>query len=236
MLAVHLYGQLADMPRINDIAKKHGLLVVEDSAQAHGAALDGRKAGNWGDASGFSFYPGKNLGALGDAGAVTTSDDALAAKIRILGNYGSNKKYEHVCRGVNSRLDEMQAAFLSVKLKNLNLDTERRKAIANLYSSCIENPLVLLPEIKAWESHVFHLFVVRIRRRDDFIEHLKSLGVQSLIHYPKPPHKQTAYVDMGWSGFPITERIHDEVVSLPISQVVSEDDVMKIINAVNGFQ
>lgn len=236
VLAVHLYGQLADMPRINDIAKKHGLLVVEDSAQAHGAALDGRKAGNWGDASGFSFYPGKNLGALGDAGAVTTSDDALAAKIRILGNYGSNKKYEHVCRGVNSRLDEMQAAFLSVKLKNLNLDTERRKAIANLYSSCIENPLVLLPEIKAWESHVFHLFVVRIRRRDDFIEHLKSLGVQSLIHYPKPPHKQTAYVDMGWSGFPITERIHDEVVSLPISQVVSEDDVMKIINAVNGFQ
>lgn len=236
ILAVHLYGQLADMPAINAIAKKHGLLVIEDSAQAHGASLNGRKAGNWGDASGFSFYPGKNLGALGDAGAVTTNDDELAQVIRALGNYGSHKKYENLYKGVNSRLDEMQAAFLSVKLRYIDQEIRRRRQIANAYLSSIDNPDIVLPAVFIEQAHVFHLFVVRSRRREELTAYLKEKGVETLIHYPIPPHKQKAYQEDLDGVFSITEVIHNEILSLPISPVMSCSDVECVIDLVSGFK
>ncbi|MBE0472469.1 MAG: aminotransferase class V-fold PLP-dependent enzyme, partial [Methyloprofundus sp.] len=220
ILAVHLYGQLADMPTINAIAQKHDLLVIEDSAQAHGAQIEGRKAGNWGDASGFSFYPGKNLGALGDAGAVTTHDDQLAQTIRALGNYGSHKKYENLYQGVNSRLDEMQAALLRVKLKHLDQETQRRQHIAEMYHAGIKNNAVALPiknstlNIQHYESHVWHLFVIRTTEREKLQTYLTEQGIQTLIHYPIAPHHQKAYKNnQAWSNqsYPITEAIHNQV-------------------------
>lgn len=236
VLAVHLYGQLADMPRINAIAKKHGLRVVEDSAQAHGALLDGRKAGNWGDASGFSFYPGKNLGALGDAGAVTTNDMQLAEVIRALGNYGSKRKYVNEYKGVNSRLDELQAAFLSVKIKNIDDEIRQRRSIARRYTVGIRNPLVSVPEwSENLHNHVFHLFVVRSFRRDELQQFLLKNGVETLIHYPIPPHKQKAYsaISGSWS---VTEKIHDEVLSLPISPALDDLSVEKVVDILDKFR
>ncbi|APU30038.1 aminotransferase [Ectopseudomonas alcaliphila JAB1] len=241
IIAVHLYGQLADMPEIMSIADEHGLLVLEDSAQAHGAAINGRKAGNWGHASGFSFYPGKNLGALGDAGAVTTNDDELAQTIRALGNYGSHKKYENLYQGVNSRLDETQAAMLRVKLKHLEAETERRKEIALAYAKGIKNPIVSQPisadnTLLALEKHVFHLYVIRIVEREAAQAHLAKAGIQTLIHYPIPPHRQQAYKRWNDQSYPLTEVMHQQVLSLPISPVMTDDQVSAVVAACNSFK
>jgi len=233
ILAVHLYGQLADMPALKAIADKHDLLLIEDSAQAHGASLNGIKAGAWGDASGFSFYPGKNLGALGDGGAVTTSNKALAQTIRALGNYGSHKKYENLYRGINSRLDELQAALLRVKLRGLDDEIEKRQAVANQYLGSIINNDIVLPHVVDPQAHVWHLFVVRCKKRNALQTYLNEQGVQTLIHYPVPPHQQSAYQEWSGQSFPITEIIHQEVLSLPVSPVLSLNCVSKVVNAVN---
>jgi dTDP-4-amino-4,6-dideoxygalactose transaminase len=241
ILAVHLYGQLAPMKAIMSLAYEHNLLVLEDSAQAHGATVDGQRAGSWGHASGFSFYPGKNLGALGDAGAVTTNDAELAQVVRALGNYGSQKKYENLYKGLNSRLDEMQAAFLRVKLQNLDAETLVRQQIAVAYARGINNPSVSLPiapsvTVDVLQNHVFHLFVVRVKARDAFQAHLKKLGIETLIHYPIPPHQQLAYREYQHVSLQLTETIHQEVVSLPIGPNMVTDDVNKVINSVNNFK
>ena len=240
ILPVHLYGQLAEMPEIMQIAKQHNLLVLEDSAQSHGAQIQGKKAGNWGDASGFSFYPGKNLGALGDAGAVTTNDAELATMLKALRNYGSHEKYKNLVPGVNSRLDEIQAAMLDVKLKYLDQETQHRRIIANLYLDGIKNPLIQLPlkEVNAetYEQHVWHLFVIRTNQRDALQKYLLDHGVQTLIHYPIPPHKQQAYKEWNNLNYPISEQIHDEVLSLPIGPTLSAVDADRIIALCNQFQ
>lgn len=235
VLVVHLYGQVADMDPICAIAEKHNLKIIEDSAQSHGAYYNGKRAGNLGDASGFSFYPGKNLGCLGDGGAVTTNDEKLADVIRALANYGSHKKYVNDYAGVNSRLDEIQAAVLSVKLPRLDADTERRRQIAEMYLEGIENPAISLPYVSSRESHVWHLFVVRCTKRDELQKYLSDNGVQTLIHYPIPPHKQGAYESMNIESYPLTEAIHDEVLSLPMSPLLSDDEVKTVIDVVNTF-
>ncbi|TXD98094.1 DegT/DnrJ/EryC1/StrS family aminotransferase [Psychrobacter frigidicola] len=235
ILPVHLYGQLANMPAIMDIAKRHNLLVLEDSAQAHGANIDGKKAGNWGHASGFSFYPGKNLGALGDAGAVTTNDDELAQTLRALGNYGSHKKYENLYQGVNSRLDEIQAAMLRVKLRYLDAEIVARRAVATAYISGINNPAIVLPT-SCDEAHVWHVFVIRCDQRDALQRYLADNGVQTLIHYPLPPHKQQAYKEWNELSYPVSEIIHQQVLSLPIGPTLPLDDVQNIIQLCNEFK
>ena len=236
ILPVHLYGQLADMPVIMDIAKRHKLLVLEDSAQAHGASIDGKKAGNWGDASGFSFYPGKNLGALGDAGAVTTNDKDLTNTLRALRNYGSHEKYKNLFQGVNSRLDEIQAAVLNVKLNYLDAEIEYRRKIANTYLQGIDNKVIKLP-IKQYDStHVWHVFVVRCEQRDALQCYLAENGIQTLIHYPIPPHKQQAYQDWNNLSYPISEKIHAEVLSLPIGPTLTISEVNKVIQLCNKFK
>lgn len=240
ILPVHLYGQLADMPAIMAIAQEFGLLVLEDAAQAHGASVNGIKSGNWGNAAGFSFYPGKNLGALGDAGAITTNDADLAHTLRALRNYGSHEKYKNLFKGVNSRLDEMQAAMLRVKLKHLDADTLVRKQIAEAYVQGIQNPLVTKPiaddtTVDRLNNHVFHVFVVRVTNRTEFQLHLKAAGIDTLIHYPIPPHKQQAYPSFSSLQLPLTEAIHQEVVSLPIGPTMGMDDVATVIATVNSF-
>ncbi len=240
ILPVHLYGQLADMPALLDIAKLHNLLVLEDSAQAHGASIEGRKAGNWGDASGFSFYPGKNLGALGDAGAVTTNDDDLAQTLRALRNYGSHEKYKNIYQGVNSRLDEIQAAMLSIKLKYLDGQTAHRRQIAQIYMEGIKNPAIILPLTLGTPpltltNHVWHLFVVRCQQRDALQWHLASKGVQTLIHYPIPPHQQQAYPQWNAMSFPLTERIHQQVLSLPMAPTLTVEEAAQVVEACNSF-
>lgn len=241
ILAVHLYGQLAAMPEIMAIASDHSLLVLEDSAQAHGAKINDKKAGSWGHASGFSFYPGKNLGALGDAGAVTTNDDELAQTIRALGNYGSHKKYENLYQGVNSRLDELQAALLRVKLNYLDSETQRRREIAIAYVNGIKNHLISLPistdfSLKILSNHVFHLFVVRTKNRAALQLHLSDSGIQTVIHYPIPPHHQQAYKQMSNQYLPLTEDIHNEVMSLPISPAMTDEQIKIVIDTCNGFK
>ncbi len=236
ILAVHLYGQLADMNAISNIAKQHHLLVIEDAAQAHGAATEtGLRAGNLGNAAGFSFYPGKNLGALGDGGAVTTNDPKLAKTLFSLRNYGSEIKYYNDFIGVNSRLDELQAAFLNVKLPHLDKDNEKRRTIAKRYLSEIKNNKIMLPYWEKTSNHVFHLFVIRTAKRRDLQEFLLKNGVETMIHYPIPPHKQKAL--SGWNplSFPITEQIHQEVLSLPISPVMTIDEVDFIIQILNKY-
>lgn len=235
ILPVHLYGQLSPMREIMNIAEEHNLLVLEDCAQAHGAMIDGRKAGNWGDAAAFSFYPGKNLGALGDAGAIATNDDSLAEVVCALRNYGSHKKYENLYQGVNSRLDEIQAAMLRVKLAYLESDTTRRQEIAARYCTEITNPAVKLPTFYNPESHVWHLFVIQSATREALQSHLQSCGVQTLIHYPIPPHKQDAYKAFNHMTLPVTERLHRQVLSLPMDPTMSEEAVTRVIAAVNGF-
>lgn len=240
ILPVHLYGQLADMPAIMALAREYGLLVLEDAAQAHGAAIGGKKAGNWGDATGFSFYPGKNLGALGDAGAITTHDAELAHTLRALRNYGSHEKYKNLFKGVNSRLDEIQAAMLRIKLKNLDIEIYARRKIAKLYIDGIEHPQIILPVEKGADiltdgKHVWHLFVIQTDRRDALKTHLDERGVQTLIHYPFPPHKQKAYQSLATLDLPITNKIHERVLSLPISPVMKEQDVWHVIRALNSF-
>jgi len=231
MIAVHLYGQMAPMRELMQLADKHGLLVLEDAAQAHGASIDGIKAGNWGHAAGFSFYPGKNLGALGDAGAVTTGDPDLAKIIRALGNYGSHRKYENQYQGVNSRLDEMQAALLRVKLVHLDDEIGHRRRVAEYYLNVIDNPAIQLPVVNQRESHVWHLFVVRSNKRDTLHSHLSELGVQTLIHYPVPPHQQKAFTEWNSYHYPLTENIHQTVLSLPIGPTLSSEDCEQVINA-----
>lgn len=240
IVAVHLYGQLAPMKAIMELAAEHGLLVLEDSAQAHGAMVEGKRAGNWGHASGFSFYPGKNLGALGDAGAMTTNDAELAQTVRALGNYGSHKKYENLYQGLNSRLDEMQAALLRVKLQHLDADTLVRQQIAVDFAQGITNPHLTLPistsaTVADLQNHVFHLFVVRVKARAVFQDHLKAAGIDTLIHYPIPPHQQQAYRDYKHLSLPLTEAIHQEVVSLPMGPTLRRSDVQNIINACNSY-
>lgn len=240
ILPVHLYGQLADMPALMSIARKHGLLVLEDSAQAHGASIDGRKAGNLGDASGFSFYPGKNLGALGDAGAITTNDDELAQTLRAIRNYGSHEKYKNLYQGVNSRLDEIQAAMLSVKLKYLDEQTAHRRKIAQLYMDGIKNPAITLPLVLGsapvkLENHVWHLFVVRCQDRNALQKHLADHGIQTLIHYPIPPHQQQAYSEWKTKHLPLTELIHKQVLSLPMGPALTIEEAKKVIAVINDF-
>jgi dTDP-4-amino-4,6-dideoxygalactose transaminase len=235
ILPVHLYGQLCPMPEIMAIAKQHNLLVLEDCAQAHGAEMNGQRAGNWGDAAGFSFYPGKNLGALGDAGAITTNDDQLAQTLKALRNYGSHKKYENLYQGVNSRLDEIQAAMLRVKLPYLEAETIRRQQIAQAYRSGITNPLVILPNVTDELAHVWHLFVVRCETREALQAYLMEQGIQTLIHYPVAPHKQQAYSQWNSISLPLTEDIHQQVLSLPLDPTMSDAAVAQVIAAVNGF-
>jgi dTDP-4-amino-4,6-dideoxygalactose transaminase len=234
ILAVHLYGQLCDMEAITAIAKNHKLLVIEDAAQAHGAAKS-NKAGNLGDAAGFSFYPGKNLGALGDAGAVTTNDDELAKTVYSLRNYGSETKYYNDHIGVNSRLDELQAAFLNVKLPHLDSENERRKTIVRYYLDHINNAKIVLPHYDGSENHVFHQFVVKTAYRDELQSFLKQAGVETLIHYPVPPHKQKALAAWNDLSFPITEQIHRQVLSLPISPVMTLGQAETIVNLLNRY-
>ena len=235
VLAVHLYGQLADMPAIAKLCRDRGLLLLEDAAQSHGAHIGGVKAGAWGDAAAFSFYPGKNLGALGDAGALTCKDVKLAQMVRALRNYGSHEKYKNLVQGPNDRLDEMQAAFLRVKLPHMDADNGRRQAIARRYREEIKHPDVKLPVVRAGEdSHVWHLFVVRVPNRDAFQKQLAEQGVHTAVHYPIPPHQQEAYVkQLGHLRFPLTEGIHREVVSLPISPVMSDEAVSYVIDQLN---
>ena len=248
ILVVHLYGQLAEMDAINEIAHLNNLIVIEDAAQAHGSPLapeGGTKARekallSWaGGARAYSFYPGKNLGALGDAGAVTTNDDALAKVIQSIRNYGSEKKYHNDYIGVNSRLDELQAAFLNVKLPNLDAENNVRKAIAKRYLSEIKNDKFVLPYWDLSNNHVFHLFVIRTQNREDLQQYLLENGVQTMIHYPIPPHKQKAFSTetSGWNNlsFPITEKIHNEVLSLPMSPVLTMEEVDLVISILNKY-
>lgn len=236
MLAVHLYGQLAEMDAINEIAQQNNLIVVEDAAQAHGAISNQKSViKNLQSSVAYSFYPGKNLGALGDGGAVTTNDDALAKVIQSLRNYGSEAKYKNEYVGVNSRLDELQAAFLNVKLPNLDAENIARKVIAKRYLSEIKNDKITLPFWDFSDNHVFHLFVIRIENRDELQQYLLENGIQTVIHYPVPPHKQKAFSNWNHLSFPITEKIHSEVLSLPMSPVLTIEEVDFIISILNKY-
>ncbi|ROI00527.1 DegT/DnrJ/EryC1/StrS family aminotransferase [Chryseobacterium daecheongense] len=237
ILIVHLYGRVVFSETLKNIAEKYNLKIIEDNAQAIGAEWDLIKSGNLGDAAGFSFYPGKNLGALGDAGGITTNNEDLAKCIRALANYGSNQKYVNIYQGLNSRLDEIQAAVLDVKLKYIDEENKKRNSIAQRYITEISNPNIILPEMPKKENeHVWHLFVIRTELRDEFQNYLLENGIQTLIHYPIPIHKQKAYKDWNHLSFPITEKIHKEVLSLPISPVLDDTEVTEIINKLNLFK
>lgn len=236
ILPVHLYGLLSPMREIIEIADEYNLLVLEDCAQAHGAMLDGRRAGAWGDVGAFSFYPGKNLGALGDAGAITTNNLEFAEALRAIRNYGSIKKYENIYKGVNSRLDEIQAAMLRVKLKYLDKEIKARRTIANSYIKNINNELISLPVWDNVEDHVFHLFVIQTDMRYELHEHLANNGIQSLIHYPIPPHRQIAYKELDRLELPITESIHRHILSIPLDPTLTKEQVDKVISVINLFK
>ena len=257
ILVVHLYGRICWSDELENIARKHNLKIVEDNAQAIGAiyhcgslchcgptchcGLDPqspsfKRSGSLGDAAGNSFYPGKNLGALGDAGAVSTSDGELAILVRALGNYGSKEKYINEYKGLNSRMDEIQAAFLSVKLKYLDIENEIRRHISVSYLENIKNEKIILPLLpEQKDAHVHHIFVIRTEKRDELRSYLEKNGVQVLIHYPVPPHKQKAYKEWNENSFPITEKIHREILSLPVSPVMTEEEVGKVIDLVNKY-
>jgi len=241
IMVVHLYGRAMNMTKVWELAKKYNLKVIEDSAQAHGAKFEGRRCGNLGDASGFSFYPGKNLGCLGDGGAITTNDDGLAAKIRAIRNYGSDYKYHHIYKGTNSRLDEVQAAWLGVKLPHLDGDNAIRARIAARYCAEIKNPLIELPDNPNGDigvgnlAHVWHVFALTCKERDRLDKWLAKNGIQTNIHYPTPPHKQMAYMELKGLNLPVSERMHEEILSLPISPVLTGDEVTKVIRALNDF-
>ena len=236
IMLVHLYGRAVFSQEIKQLADKYGLKIIEDNAQAIGAAWNGVKTGNLGDAAGFSFYPGKNLGALGDGGAVVTKDAELADVVRALANYGSRKKYENVYQGLNSRLDELQAAVLDVKLQYIDAENDHRRSIAKRYITEISNEKIELPALpENSDEHVWHLFVIRTKSRENFQKYLSENGVQTLIHYPIPPHKQQAYRDLNTLSLPITEQIHEEVLSLPISPVMTDEEVSKVINLINLY-
>lgn len=209
--------------------------IIEDSAQAHGAIYQENRTGNLGDASGFSFYPGKNLGCIGDGGAVTTNDEELFNKIKAIANYGSDRKYHHIYKGVNSRLDEIQAAVLDIKLKHLDSDNNKRREISKYYRENIKNSKIILPETYNEKSHVWHIFAVRTQNRDKFQKYLTEKGIQTIIHYPTPPHKQGAYKEWNNLSFPITEEIHNTILSLPISPVMTDSEIEKVVEVVNEF-
>ena len=241
VLTVHLYGQVTAMDEINAIAKKYHLKVIEDCAQAHGALYKGqeykgKKVGGLGDAAGFSFYPGKNLGALGDGGAVTTNDSELVKTIAALRNYGSHEKYKNLYKGMNSRLDEIQAAMLRVKLRYLDNELQARQSVAQAYLNGISNQLIELPVVEDVTAHVWHLFVIKTAQREYLGKYLADNGVQSLIHYPIPPHQQGAYQEWKNASFPISEKIHEQVLSIPISSVIKKDEVESVINLINEFE
>jgi dTDP-4-amino-4,6-dideoxygalactose transaminase len=237
VLPVHLYGQPADMNGIIEVARRRGLKVIEDAAQAHGSRYGARRAGALGDGAGWSFYPTKNLGAYGDAGAVTTDDDELAERVRLLRNYGSKEKYYNEEKGINSRLDELQAALLGVRLKHLDEWNSRRVSIARTYLDGLKGTGLVLPAIAKNSKPAWHLFVVRSEERDRLQQYLKREGVATLVHYPVPPHLQEAYKDMGYraGSFPITEAIHREILSLPMGPHLSESGAARVVEAVHSF-
>ena len=236
IMPVHLYGRVCDMAGINAFAAEHHLLVIEDAAQAHGAMCGDLRAGHLGHAAGFSFYPGKNLGALSDGGCVTTDDDTLADMVRKIANYGSAKKYVHEVAGINSRSDEIQAAVLNVKLPRLDADNERRRWIAHQYLENIDNPLVVLPTMpKEEREHVFYVFAIRCSYRDQLQQWLRQQVIETIVHYPIPPHRQHALPELAELKLPVTEQIHREILSLPISPLMTEQEVERVIKAVNLF-
>ena len=235
ILIVHLYGQCAYTEKIGELCKKYDLKLVEDNAQAHGCKFNGRKTGSLGDAAGHSFYPGKNLGAFGDAGAVTTDDEELAEVVRAVANYGSQKKYVFKYCGRNSRLDEIQAAVLGVKLKHLDEDVAIRKKIAKYYIEHIKHPDIITPIVEDWDAHVFHIFTIRTKKRDELQKYLTDNSVQTIIHYPIPPHKQECYKEWNILSFPITEQIHNEELSLPMSPVLQKEDVERVVEVINKY-
>jgi len=236
IIVVHLYGQAVQMDKIWQLANKYNLKVIEDSAQAHGAIYNGKRVGNLGDASAFSFYPGKNLGALGDAGGITVNDDEIYTKVHAIANYGSDRKYHHIYKGVNSRLDEIQAALLDIKLSHLDNDNKRRREIAKYYRENITNPQIILPKVYDENAHVWHVFAVRTKERDRFQQYLTDNGIQTIIHYPTPPHKQDAYKEFKNASYPITEEIHNTIISLPISPVMTNEEVKKVVEIVNEWK
>jgi len=236
ILGVHLYGQLYDVDGLQKMAQKHDLLLIEDAAQAHGAIFsDGRKAGNVSDVAAFSFYPTKNLGALGDAGAVTTNNIELARVISSLRNYGRTSTYEYALKGRNCRLDELQAIFLRIKLRHLDAENNKRREIARHYMENIISPRIVLPTCHDLQQHVFYLFVVISDRRDELKAYLHANEVETLIHYPVPPHKQLAYTEFKGLDFPITEKIHDQVLSLPLNPALTKEQVLEVTSLINGF-
>lgn len=235
ILIVHLYGQCAYTNRIGDICNKYNLKLVEDNAQAHGCRFQGQHTGSLGDAAGHSFYPGKNLGALGDAGAVTMNDEELAKTVRALANYGSSRKYVFQYTGRNSRLDEIQAAVLDVKLRHLDEDIALRKEIARYYIENIRHPQIITPQVEDWDANVFHIFPVRCEKRDELQKYLADNDIQTIIHYPIPPHKQECYREWNHFSFPVTEKIHAEELSLPMSPVMTQKEVEEVVRVLNAF-
>lgn len=235
ILIVHLYGQCAYTDKVGELCKKYNLKLVEDNAQAHGCKFNGQRTGSLGDAAGHSFYPGKNLGALGDGGAVTTNDEELAKVIRAVANYGSTRKYVFKYIGRNSRLDEIQAAVLDAKLRHLDNDNARRKEVAKMYIEGIKNPAIIVPKVADFEAHAFHIFPILTEKRDELQKYLTENEVQTIIHYPIPPHKQECYKDWNHLSFPITERIAREELSLPISPVITDDEVKEVIDLINKW-
>jgi dTDP-4-amino-4,6-dideoxygalactose transaminase len=241
IMIVHLYGKNAMSPEIQRIIEKYGFVLIEDNAQAHGCYFRDKRTGSIGNAAGHSFYPGKNLGALGDAGAVTTDDDKISDVVRTLANYGSKVKYKNLYKGLNSRLDEIQAAILRVKLSRLDADNQRRREIAQYYIDNIKNPEIMLPvtndQVKVMNclEHVFHVFVIRSTRRDDLQKYLTENEIQTLIHYPIPPHLQMAYMEWNNMSFPLTEKIHDQVLSIPISPLMADEEAEIVVDRLNNF-
>ena len=236
VMPTHLYGQLADMEQVSAFAKANSLVIVTDSAQSHGAMnAQGKRSGSLGDASGFSFYPTKNLGALGDGGAITTNDKALAEVVRSYRNYGFKERYVSAYSGINSRLDEVQALFLRIKLRDLDIANQRRRAIAKRYLQEIQNPKLILPKWNGDDSHVFHLFVIRCATRDHLRAYLTEQGVGTIIHYPIPPHQQEALQEYAHLSFPVTEQIHNEVISIPLSPVMDDATVTEVISILNSY-
>lgn len=235
IMVVHLYGQVVKMDKIWKLAKKYNLKIIEDSAQAHGSMYQGKYAGNLGDASGFSFYPGKNLGCMGDGGCITTNDSELARKVRAIANYGSDYKYHHIYKGINSRLDEIQAAILDVKLKYLNEDNQKRRNIAKYFRENIKNSEIILPLMYDENAHVWHVFVVRTSNRNKLKKYLENNDIQTNIHYPIPPHKQECYKEWNNLSYPVSEKIHREILSIPISPVLTDDEVKKIVEVLNEY-
>ena len=236
IIIVHLYGQCAYTDKIGNICKKYGLKLIEDNAQAHGALFNDKKTGNIGDAAAHSFYPGKNLGALGDAGAVTTNDEELAKFVRALGNYGSPQKYVFEMKGVNSRIDEIQASVLNIKLPFLEKDNQRRREIALKYRYEIDNPFITLPGVSYDKDNVYHIYPVFSTRRDELKKYLEEKGIETIIHYPVPPHKQKCYQEFNSLYLPVTEKIHREELSLPISPVLTDSEVNEVIETLNSFE